>query len=117
MPERFTPVPRRETSVPEEPNTFVESIEAFRRTPIKIAVQKGGGSLTEISRDLLRDRLGILVPVKQKHDRSPVSITEDGQVGVVYARNKDLTRLVEHGAVDLAIVGSDRVMEDQAENK
>jgi len=90
-------------------------LERFQSTSVKITIQKDG-ALTDIARSLLLDTYGIYVPPTPK-GRVPITISDDGETGFIYARNKDICSLVTAGAVDLAIVGTDRIIEDGAEDK
>lgn len=90
-----------------------ELLERFKETQVKIAIQKDG-EMTEIARKIL-ESYDIEVPATPK-GRVPVSISPDGQTGFLYARNKSLCSLVTEGAVDMAIVGTDRLLEDRAED-
>jgi len=91
-----------------------ELLERFRQAKTKIAIQKDG-ELTDISREILANAYNIVVPAKDPKSRSLVGISEDGETGFVYARNKSICALVANGAVDLAVVGTDRLIEDRAE--
>lgn len=95
-----------------ESDTSVALIERFIQSPVKIAIQKDG-ELTEISRAIYGERLGIGIPPLPTDERSLVSISEDGAFGFLYARNKDICDLVAAGAVDQAVVGMDRLVEDE----
>jgi ATP phosphoribosyltransferase len=90
-----------------------ELLERFRATKIKIAIQKDG-ALTDIAREILRDTQDILVPPTPK-GRLPISVSEDGETGYIYARNKSISNLVAEGAADMAVIGTDRLIEDEAE--
>lgn len=92
-----------------------ELLERFRQTKTKIAIQKDG-ELTDISREILANAYNIVVPAKDPKSRSLVSVSDDGEVGFVYARNKSICGLVAKGAVSLAVVGTDRLIEDQVED-
>lgn len=99
-----------------EIDTQTVLIERFRQTRIKIAIQKDG-ELTEISRTIYGERLGIGVPPLPTDERSLLSVSEDGAFGFLYARNKDICNLVAAGAVDQAVVGMDRLVEDEDVDK
>ncbi|MGF7229649.1 MAG: ATP phosphoribosyltransferase [Candidatus Saccharibacteria bacterium] len=100
----------------EDMQNAAELFEQFKRTKTKIAIQKDG-ELTDVSRAILADVFDIVVPAKDPKDRRLVSVSEDGEYGFVYARNKGICELVANGAVDLAVVGTDRLIEDQAEDR
>lgn len=91
-------------------------LEQFQQTKTKIAIQKDG-ELTDISRGLFKETLNIDVPERNSNDRQLMSVSEDGQYGFVYARNKNIGQLVANGAVDLAILGTDRLVEDEVEDR
>lgn len=110
----FAPVPSKIYTPNYSDRAGIEAIEAFRAAPIKIAIQKGG-ALTEISRKIFSDQLGIEVPNLEKGAKVTAGVTDNPDIGYIYARNKDLTGLVRNNVVDLAIVGSDRVLEEHAE--
>jgi ATP phosphoribosyltransferase len=93
-----------------------ELFERFQAAETKIAIQKDG-ELTEISRYVLGNYLGVELPNKDQRGRELVAVSEDGRYGFAFARNKSICSLVGKGAVDLAIVGIDRVIEDQAEDE
>ncbi len=93
----------------------VELFERFQSSETKIAIQKDG-ELTDISRFLLEQTLGVEVPSRASGSRKLVDVSGDGQFGFVYAKNKGICSLVGKGAVDLAVVGIDRVIEDDAED-
>lgn len=93
-----------------------ELIQRFMNAPVKIALQKDGG-LTEISRAIYNERLGIGVPPLPPDERDLVSVSEDGFFGYLFVRNKDICNLVASGAVDQAIVGLDRLVEDEDYDK
>jgi len=101
--------------MPSEFENNAELLEKFRQTKTKIAIQKDG-ELTDISREILAITYNIVVPPKDPKSRSLVSVSEDGEVGFVYARNKGICGLIANGAVDVAVVGTDRLIEDQAED-
>lgn len=90
-----------------------ELLERFQATKTRIAIQKDG-ALTDIARSLLLDSYDIAVPPTPK-GRVPVAISRDGEMGFIYARNKSICNLVAEGAADMAIVGTDRLIEDEAE--
>lgn len=90
-------------------------LERFQATSTKIAIQKDG-ALTDIARSILLDTYGICVPATPK-GRVPVSISEDGETGFIYARNKGICNLVTEGAADMAIVGTDRLIEDGVDDR
>jgi ATP phosphoribosyltransferase len=92
-----------------------ELLERFQATKMKIAVQKDG-ALTGISREILRDTCGISVPPAPE-GRVPVGVSEDGEIGFIYARNKSICDLITEGAADIAVVGTDRLIEDGAEER
>lgn len=87
-------------------------IERFRQSRVKIAIQKDG-ELTDISRLIYSERFGIEVEPIETGSRTLVSVSDDGEFGFLYARNKDICNLVAAGAVDQAIVGIDRLIEDE----
>lgn len=92
-----------------------ELLERFQATKRKIAIQRDG-ALTDVARSILFDTRGIIVPPSPK-GRVRVSVSEDGETGFIYARNKSICDLVAEGAADMAIVGTDRVIEDKAEDR
>jgi ATP phosphoribosyltransferase len=94
----------------------LEVLERFRKAPFKIAIQKDG-ELTEISRQIISQELGICIPPRHAKERCLLDISEDGRYGVMYTRNKDICKHVASGAVDLAIVGLDRLIEDGVEER
>jgi len=100
----------------EDTKNAAELFEQFKRTKTKIAIQKDG-ELTDISRTILASAFDIVVPAKDPKDRRLVAVSEDGEYGFVYARNKGICELVANGAVDMAVVGTDRLIEDQAEDR
>jgi ATP phosphoribosyltransferase len=108
----FNEIPRPQFR-PEQNTGATELLEAFRTTQTKIAIQKDG-ALTDIARSILLDTYGICVPPTPK-GRVPVSLSEDRETGFVYARNKGICDLVASRAVNMAIVGTDRLIEDEAE--
>lgn len=104
-------------STPEATTTNnAELFEQFRQTKTKIAIQKDG-ELTDISRQILAETFDIYVPPKDPKSRQLVAVSEDGEYGFVYARNKGICNLVANGAVDMAVVGTDRLIEDEAEDR
>ena len=92
-----------------------ELLERFQATKTKIAIQKDG-ALTDIARKIILDAYDIEVP-KSPKGRFSVEVSDDGETGFVYARNKSICNLVAEGAVDMAVVGTDRLIEDEAENR
>lgn len=97
---------------------FVERarlFERFRMAATKIAIQKDG-ELTDISRSILLDSYDIAVPPTPK-SRQLISVSEDGEYGFLHARNKGICNLVANGAVDMAVVGTDRLVEDGVEDQ
>lgn len=106
------PVPRLS---PERISEAAVLLERFRSTSTKIAIQKDG-TLTDIARTILLDTYGICVPPTPK-GRVSVGVSEDGATGFVYARNKGICNLVAERAVDMAIVGTDRLIEDGVEDR
>jgi ATP phosphoribosyltransferase len=103
---------------PKSPERLLENrelLERFQATATKIAIQKDG-ALTDIARQILLTTYKIDVPPTPK-GRVPVSVSEDGEIGFIYARNKGICDLVTEGAADIAIVGTDRLIEDGAEDK
>jgi ATP phosphoribosyltransferase len=108
----------RQTNGTVSPEKLLENkelLERFRATKTKIAVQKDG-ALTDIARSILLETYDLAVPPSPK-GRISVSVSEDGEVGFIYARNKAICDLVAEGAADMAIVGTDRLIEDAAEDK
>lgn len=92
------------------------ALEAFIKSKTKIAIQRDG-ELTDISRSIFADELNIEVPFQSPNSRLLVATVDDGEFGFIYARNKDMCSLVATGAVDMAIVGMDRLIEDEAEQQ
>jgi ATP phosphoribosyltransferase len=91
-------------------------LEKFQATKTKIAIQKDG-ILTEISRSILMNSYNIAVPPTPQKSKLLVSVSEDGETGFMYARNKAICGLVANGAVNMAVVGTDRLIEDGAEDQ
>ncbi len=110
-----TPIKPSPSELAEYGGSF-ELIQRFMEAPVKIALQKDGG-LTEISRAIYNERLGIGVPPLPPDERDLVSVSPDGFFGYLFVRNKDICNLVASGAVDQAIVGLDRLVEDQDYDK
>lgn len=86
----------------------------FKSSVLKIAIQKDGeltdlsiGILSKISKRFLF--LNNLAYPKKLFGTVPY---RGNRIGYVYAKNNDLCRLVSCGSVDLAIVGLDRVIEE-----
>lgn len=107
----------RTTPPSQSPERLLENrelLERFQATKIKIAIQKDG-ALTDIAREILRDTQAISVPPTPE-GRLPVSVSEDGETGFIYARNKSISNLVAEGAADMAVIGTDRLIEDGAED-
>jgi ATP phosphoribosyltransferase len=103
--------PEHEATIAERAELF----ERFRDTHTKIAVQRDG-ELTDISREILADAYSIFVPPKPKGPEL-ISVSECGNYGFLHARNKSICALVANGAVDMAVVGTDRLIEDGAEDQ
>jgi ATP phosphoribosyltransferase len=102
------------------PNSYpdtAELLERFKATKLKVAVHKDGSVLTDISKTILADTYGIIVPPRAEKDKKLLGISEDGEVGFVFARNKSICHLISSGAVDLAVIGTDRLIEDGAEDR
>lgn len=91
-------------------------LERFREAPFKIAMQKDG-ELADISRRILAEEFGIDIPDRNPKERRLLDVSENGFFGFMYTRNKDICKLVASGAVDLAIAGLDRIIEDGVEDK
>lgn len=89
--------------------------DRFSATKTKIAIQKDG-ELTQVSREIVTDSLGVEIPDKI-NERQLLNVSKDGEYGFVYARNKSICDLVVRGAVDLAVVGTDRLIEDEVEDR
>ncbi len=100
---------------PKRATEAAKLLERFRATSTKIAIQKDG-ALTDIARAILLDALGICAPPSPE-GKVAVRVSDDGKTGFLYARNKSICKLVIEGAVDMAVVGTDRVIEDNAEGK
>jgi ATP phosphoribosyltransferase len=109
-----TQVSRRPYRAERDPPA-AEMLELFRQTRTKIAIQKDG-ALTDIARAIFLDSFGICIPPASK-SRLSVGLSEDGKTGIVFARNKNICDLVSEGAVQMAIIGTDRLIEDRAEDK
>lgn len=92
-----------------------ELLRRFKAAKVKVAIQKDG-TLTDISRDIVYENYGVRVSAKPRGN-IPVEVSDDGEYGFVFARNKAICNLVVNGAVDRAIVGTDRLIEDRAEDK
>ena len=90
-----------------------ELLKKFQATKTKIAIQKDG-ALTDIARSLLFDTYSVVVPPTPK-GRIPFAVSGDGETGFIYARNKNICSLVTEGAADMAIIGTDRLIEEEAE--
>lgn len=106
--------PELHTSV--ERQQLLDTLERFKKAPFKIALQKDG-ELTQISKRIFKEELGIIVPERTPEERRLVDVSPDGIYGYVHARNKDICGLVARGDVDVAVVGSDRVFESKLGNK
>lgn len=106
--EFFSPVERDEQQV--------DLLERFQATETKIAIQKDG-ELTDISRYILESLLDTEIPPLLPAQRKLIEISDDGRFGFVYAKNKSVCSLVGKKAVDLAVIGIDRVIEDRAEDQ
>src|SRR5579859_6461803 len=96
-------------NVIEEEQWILDTIERFKRAPLKIAIPKDG-SLSDISEEIFSS-LGISIPKRNKNDRLSFATSPDGSVGIMYPRNKDLCLVVKKGWVDMAVVGTDRIVE------
>ncbi|HSX16215.1 MAG TPA: ATP phosphoribosyltransferase [Candidatus Saccharimonadales bacterium] len=94
----------------------LSQLESFRLAPTKVAIQKDG-ALTDIARTILLDGYGLVVPARPEKTRLDIGVSDDGQTGFVHARNKAICGLVASGAVHMAIVGTDRLIEDEVEDR
>lgn len=99
-----------------EKQQLLDTLERFKKAPFKIALQKDG-ELTQISKHIFAEELGIIVPERTAKERRLVDVSPDGIYGYVHARNKDICGLVARGDVDIAVVGSDRVFESKLGDK
>lgn len=88
----------------------------FRETDTKIAVQKSG-ELTEISRLIIEEYFEIDIPERDPLEKRMVDVSEDGRTGFAYVRNKDIGRLVAERRVDFAVVGTDRLFEEDIDDE
>lgn len=82
----------------------------FSRSSFKIAVQKDG-ELTLLSSKIMSMAFGMHINYPINDSRLLVETTQDRQIGCIYAKNKALCHLVANQAVDLAIVGTDQIIE------
>lgn len=89
----------------------VALIERFRAAKTKIAIQKDG-ELTDISRKIYSEVFDIEIPASSSTNRCLVKVSEDGDNGFLYTRNKDICGLIANGSIDQAIIGIDRLLED-----
>jgi ATP phosphoribosyltransferase len=107
--------PQQGFSSPESSSSTAEILERFKQTATKIAIQKDG-ELTQISCDILAQYYGINIPSKDPQEKRLVEVSDDDKYGFVYARNKSICDLVAKGAVNIAVVGTDRLFEDDVED-
>lgn len=82
--------------------------DKFRLSSLKIAIQRRG-ELTKPSLAILKKMFGYMF--QEPADRELVTFEGDGDITIVWSRNKSIYKLVSQGAVDLAIVGSDQLVE------
>lgn len=80
----------------------------FCQSSLKIAIQKGG-ELTKPSLEIFRNMFGY--KFQEPADRELATFEGDGDIAIVWSRNKSIHKLVSQGAVDMAIVGSDQLIE------
>lgn len=92
------------------------AFERFRSTEIKIAIQKDG-ELTSISQTIIANYFGIQVPDRDPSEKKMMAVSEDGRFGYAYARNKDIGRLVASRMIDFAVIGVDRLAEDDIDDQ
>ncbi len=85
--------------------------ERFRAAETKIAIQKDG-ELTDLSREIISNHFSVKIPKRDPSDKRFVSVSEDGAMGYAYVRNKDIGSLVARRMVDFAVIGADRLAED-----
>lgn len=86
-------------------------LEAFRTSSLKLAVQKDG-ELTAISLALLKRSLAQSMTSENLFRQgSLVATVNNGEIGLLSARNKSICQLVASGSVDAALVGLDQVFE------
>lgn len=87
------------------------ALESFRASGLKLAVQKDG-ELTAISLSLLQQSLAQdMTPASLFKHGSLVTTVNNGEIGLLSARNKSICQLVASGSVDAGIVGLDQVFE------
>lgn len=89
--------------------------ERFRAAETKIAIQKDG-ELTQLSKEIISGYFGVNIPPRDPSEKKFVSVSEDGTMGYAYVRNKDIGRLVARRMVDFAVIGADRLVEDDIDD-
>jgi ATP phosphoribosyltransferase len=95
-----------------EPDVFRQ----FQAAETKIAIQKDG-ELTRISQEIIADYFGWIVPAREPSDKRMAAVSEDGEVGYAFVRNKDIGTLVANKMVDFAVIGVDRLIEEDIESE
>jgi ATP phosphoribosyltransferase len=88
-----------------------EDLVNFDAAEIKIAVQKSG-ELTRFALGEFRRLFRVDIPAFEALSRKLCTVVAGGRIGIEFANNKDICRSVERGFADLAIVGTDRFVED-----
>ncbi len=83
--------------------------DLFAQCSIKIAVQKDG-ELTTTSLKILKELFHINFSAPT--DRQLITIEDNGNIGIIWAKNKSICKLVKNEAVDIAILGSDQLLEN-----
>lgn len=90
-------------------NSTKSNSDLFDQCSIRIAVQKDG-ELTTTSLKILKELFQINFSAPT--DRQLITIEDDGNIGIIWAKNKSICELVKNEAVDIAILGSDQLLEN-----
>jgi len=85
-------------------------IQKFRTTSFKIAVQKNG-ELTDLSHLIISHLLHNQF-TSHNNSKRLISVSDKGDIGIFWAKNKSMFQLVADGFVDAAVLGNDQILEE-----
>ncbi|MEK7550325.1 MAG: ATP phosphoribosyltransferase [Patescibacteria group bacterium] len=88
----------------------------FETSKFKICLQREG-HISRIAKNVLSKGLQARIPAYNRRFRTFSNSTKNGEIGIIYIKDKMVCDIVKSGFVDLGVVGSDRIHEGNFENR
>lgn len=88
----------------------------FKTSKFKICLQREG-HISRIAKDVLSKGLQTGIPAYNQRSRKFLNSTKNGEIGIIYIKDKMVCDVVKSGFADLGVVGSDRIHEGSFENR